>query len=85
MRYALENCTKTVSEDGKILMMEGESINGKPFAITVNVADMNRWLNGGLTQDCFPYLSADDRELCMSGIDPEHWDNIFGEDNNDQN
>jgi hypothetical protein len=41
---------------------------------------MNRWLNGGLAQDCFPYLSADDRELCMSGIDPEHWDDIFGED-----
>ena len=83
MRYALENCTKTVSEDGQIVLMEGESINGKPFAITVNVVDMNRWLNGGLIQDCFPYLSADDRELCMSGIDPEHWDNIFGEDNGD--
>ena len=71
MRYALENCTKTVSEDGKIVMMEGKSINGKPFAITVNVADMDRWLNGGLIQDCFPYLSDDDRKLCMSGIDPE--------------
>jgi hypothetical protein len=80
MRYALENCKKTVSVNGKILMMEGESINGKPFTVTVNLADMNRWLNGGLAQDCFPYLSADDRELCMSGIDPEHWDDIFGED-----
>jgi len=83
MRYALENCKKTVSVNGKILMMEGESINGKPFTVTVNLADMNRWLNGGLTKDCFPYLSADDRELCMSGIDPGHWDNIFGEDNGD--
>ena len=80
MRYALENCTKTVSEDGKILMMEGESINGKPFVVNVNVADMNRWLNGGLIQDCFPYLSASDRELCMSGLDDDAWTSMFGED-----
>ncbi len=83
MRYALENCMKTVSSDGKILMMEGESINGKPFVVNVNVADMNRWLNGGLIQDCFPYLSASDRELCMSGIDDDHWNSIFGEDHDD--
>lgn len=80
MRYALENCTKTVSSDGKILMMEGESINGKPFVVHVNVADMNRWLNGGLIQDCFPYLSASDRELCMSGLDDDAWTSMFGED-----
>lgn len=80
MRYALENCTKAVSGDGKILMMEGESINGKPFVVYVNVADMNRWLNGGLIQDCFPYLSASDRELCMSGLDDDAWTSMFGED-----
>ena len=83
MRYALENCTKTVSEDGRKMLMEGKSINGLPFSVTVKVSDMNAWLNGGLVQDCFPYLSADERELCISGIDNDHWNSIFGEDHDD--
>jgi hypothetical protein len=43
------------------------------------LSDANEWLNGGLIQNCFPYLTADERELLMTGIDGEIWDEMFGE------
>ena len=38
---------------------------------------------GGLIQDCFPYLSAEDREFIKSGITPEEWNNMFPEEDNE--
>lgn len=35
-------------------------------------------INGGLIQDCFPELSADDRERLITGWCPSHWDDLFG-------
>jgi len=29
-------------------------------------------------QNCFPYLSADDREFIMTGITAEEWEETFG-------
>lgn len=71
MRYAVANCTKTVFENKGVLMvqMDGDSLDGRPFSVTVKLADLNRWLNGELIQVAFPYLSADEREVCMTGID----------------
>ena len=83
MRYALANCTKTVSEDGQDLTMTGESLDGRPFTVQVKLADMNRWLNGELVQVAFPYLSADEREVCMTGIDSVAWDEMFAETEDD--
>ena len=34
----------------------------------------------GLIQDCFPYLSPEDREFIMSGITPEEWKSMFPDD-----
>lgn len=77
MRYALANCTKTVSKDGQDLTMTGHSLGDRPFTVKVKLADMNRWLNGELVQVAFPYLSADEREVCMTGIDSIEWDEMF--------
>lgn len=42
------------------------------------VADYRDYmLNGKLAQDAFPYLSADEREMLISGICPTCWDNMF--------
>lgn len=29
-------------------------------------------------QECFPYLSADDREFLITGMTPEDWEKAFG-------
>jgi hypothetical protein len=38
------------------------------------------WQTGMLIQDAFPMLSADEREFIKTGITPEEWDQMFGED-----
>ena len=38
------------------------------------------WMAGKNIQRAFPNLSADQREILMSGICPECWEDIFGED-----
>lgn len=48
--------------------------------IEVNDVDYWAWQNGALAQDAFPYFSADERELLISGICPTCWDRVFGSD-----
>lgn len=38
------------------------------------------WQNGTLIQDAFPMLDASQREFIKTGITPQEWDNMFGED-----
>ena len=48
--------------------------------IKVNQKDYLDWQNGKMVQDAFPYLSADEREMLISGICPTCWDKYFGSD-----
>jgi len=42
---------------------------------------LHAWANGeDLVQNCFPQLSPEDREFLMTGITPEEWDSMFGEE-----
>lgn len=51
---------------------------GKTTPVQIRrVADYDAWQNGTLAQDAFPYLSADEREMLISGICPTCWDNMF--------
>ena len=53
---------------------------GKPHDVLVSKADYAAWQNGKMAQDAFPYLSADEREILISGICPKCWAETFGED-----
>ena len=46
--------------------------------ISVGIADVDAWENGALIQDAMPYLSADDREILISGICGKCFDKIYG-------
>lgn len=46
--------------------------------IPVKSQDWLDYVNGKLAQDAFPYLSADDREMIISGICPDCWNSMFG-------
>lgn len=39
-----------------------------------------RWQSGELIQNCFPHLSADQRELLISGTCGKCFDKLFGEE-----
>lgn len=45
--------------------------------IGVNEADYWDWQDGKCAQDAFPYLSADEREMLISGVCPDCWDRMF--------
>ena len=51
---------------------------GKGNFIEVNDADYDDWQDGELVQNAFPYLSADEREMLISGICPTCWEKTFG-------
>ena len=49
--------------------------------VQVNADHYQRWIDGdGYIQDLMFYLSADEREVLISGICPTCWDKQFDED-----
>ena len=50
---------------------------GRVTEISVRTEDYARYQAGALAQDAFPYLSADEREMLISGICPTCWDEVF--------
>ena len=54
---------------------------GEYHEVMVSEADYAAWQGGELAQDAFPYLTADEREILISGICPKCWaDTCGGED-----
>lgn len=45
--------------------------------IEVNEDDYDDWSDGELAQNAFPYLSADEREMLISGTCPTCWSKMF--------
>lgn len=52
----------------------------KDHPVNVRAEDYEAWQNGELVQNAFPYLSAEARELLITGICPDCWDSMFAED-----
>ena len=48
--------------------------------IDVKMIDLAAYEDGALIQDAFPYLTADQRELILTGMTDEMWNDAFGED-----
>ena len=51
---------------------------GHAHEVEVNEMDYWDWQDGELAQNAFPYLSADEREMLISGICPDCWERTFG-------
>jgi hypothetical protein len=62
----------------------GIATSGKQFKIMTKLSDANRWLNGELIQNCFPHLNADEREILMTGIDGDTWEEMFAGSEEDE-
>lgn len=48
--------------------------------LTVPVEGFIAWQRGDYIQDAMPELSADDREMLISGTCPKCWDELFPSD-----
>jgi hypothetical protein len=53
---------------------------GHANEIAVNEADYWDWQDGALIQNAFPYLSAEEREMLISGACPACWDAMFSDE-----
>lgn len=51
---------------------------GEEWSIAVSAVDFATWQEGELIQNAFPYLSAGERELLISGICTDCQKKIFG-------
>ena len=50
----------------------------QPQHIEARTADLDAWIGGELIQVAMPYLSADEREILISGVCGTCFDNMFG-------
>lgn len=57
---------------------------GHAHEVAVSEADFWDWQDGALVQDAFPYLTADEREMLVSGICPDCWEQTFGGSDEDE-
>ena len=53
-------------------------ICAKAREVEVNEQDYWDWEDGTLAQDAFPYLEPEEREVLISGICKECWQEMFG-------
>jgi hypothetical protein len=53
------------------------------FHFEVNTPDWEKYNSGEPIQNCFPYLTADDRELFISGLCGSCFDKLFSFDEDD--
>lgn len=54
-----------------------EDVMGNEWGFVVSKIDHKNWVNGMLIQNAFPYLSAGDREMILTGISDELWNKMF--------
>lgn len=48
--------------------------------LTVSRVGYGAWQAGAFVQDAFPELSADDRELLITGTHPACWNELIGDE-----
>jgi len=56
---------------------------GEQSIVEIDRASHALWNAGAYVQVAFPHMSADEREMLMTGTHPECWAAIFGEGEDD--
>jgi hypothetical protein len=75
-------------QDAKVTMSEATEMTvhptcpfcGDTTSVVVDAAGFVAWQSGELVQNALPNLSADDREVLISGICTDCWDKQFPAD-----
>jgi|694.fasta_scaffold101799_7 hypothetical protein len=64
------------AKDGKV-EIKATDIKGGKHVFLVDRFDYELYCTGHKIQDCFPYLTADQREILISGIPSDFWEEVF--------
>lgn len=68
----------TTTEGERVTVTKTCCVCGKEASVTVDREGYDRWIGGAHVQHVFRDMSADDREILISGTHPECWDELFG-------
>jgi len=79
-RQFTENYSKTFFEPVSIDCVMCK----QPVVVHVDMMDVAKWQNGMLIQKAMPYLTADEREMFISGTCSDCWDKLFPESDEDE-
>ena len=69
--------------ENKVLVYKKSMVSGRvnSMLLPTTQGKIEYWVESGkLIQDVMPDLDDDQREFLMSGITPEEWDDMFGEE-----
>ena len=64
----------------KIVRLSPISKTRNEMELPITEEQYKSWVNGKLIQNAMPHLSADEREFVLTGITPEEWADVFGEE-----
>ena len=78
----IEKFNEGIVETVKLIDYIGYNYNiYKLFNILdVKMIDLAAYEDGALIQDAFPYLTASQRELMLTGLTDDMWDEMFGKE-----
>ena len=66
-----------------MLVSKISTFSGKTNTLDLNISaeDLLRYeLGQGHVQDIFPHLTPGEREFLITGVTPQEWDEMFGEE-----
>lgn len=69
--------------ENKVLVQKKSMVSGRvnSMLLPTTQGKIEYWVESGkLIQNVMPDLDDDQREFLMSGITPEEWDDMFGEE-----
>jgi hypothetical protein len=55
---------------------------GQRSTLSLDGETIKRWQDGALVQDAFPYLTAEERELLITGTHPACWNKMIAAEEN---
>lgn len=65
-----------------MIVRRRSSLSGKMHEMDLPITQdqITNYVSGAFVQDAFPQLNAGEREFIVTGITPEEWAEVFGED-----
>ena len=72
--------------ENKVFVHKKSMLSGKvnSMVLPTTQGKIEHWISTCmLVQDAFPELNDDQREFLVSGITPEEWDDMFGEEDDE--
>ena len=66
--------------DNEWVTIEVIDIFNNPHLMDVKMIDMAAYEDGAYIQDAFPYLTASQRELMLTGLTDYMWGEMFGDE-----